>query len=58
MYAIRSYYVEQVPQSFYSRNIPATYLISPQGQLLIKKKGAANWHGEKVQELINKTKSR
>ncbi len=41
------------PAIFESRSIPVSFLISPQGQIMMKKKGAAKWDGKKVQELID-----
>jgi len=50
VYVIRS----QQPEVFASRSIPASFLISPEGQILMKKQGAARWDGKKVKALIDK----
>lgn len=42
------------PDVFSSRSIPASFLISPQGQIMMKKQGAARWDGKKVKALIDK----
>jgi thiol-disulfide isomerase/thioredoxin len=43
-----------VSDLFYSRKIPASFLISPEGKLVMKKHGAANWDGSKVLKIIDK----
>jgi thiol-disulfide isomerase/thioredoxin len=49
VYVLRS----RQPDIFSSRSIPASFLISPEGQLIMKKQGAARWDGGKVKALIN-----
>ena len=49
VYVLRS----RQPDIFSSRSIPASFLISPEGQLVMKKQGAARWDGGKVKELLN-----
>ncbi|TAJ13267.1 TlpA family protein disulfide reductase [Marinilabiliaceae bacterium JC017] len=44
---------DRVPEIFYSRSIPASYLISQKGQIIMKKQGAANWDGSKVKRKLN-----
>ena len=44
----------QIPEVFQSRSIPSSFLISPGGKLILKKKGAAKWDSKKVKKLINK----
>lgn len=44
--------VSEIPDELYSRSIPATYLISPDGKIVIEKKGAANWNSANVRETI------
>ena len=39
---------------FYSQKIPARYLISPDGKIVMLKKGAAYWDGRKVFSLVDK----
>lgn len=41
-----------VPEQLVSKSIPATFLISKNGRIVIDKKGAADWDGEKVQKVI------
>ena len=42
----------EVPRELYSQSIPATYLISKNGRIVISKKGAADWSGQKVQHIV------
>ena len=41
------------PEIFQSQSIPTSYLISPSGNIILKKKGAAKWDSRKIKELIN-----
>ncbi|MEA1898845.1 MAG: TlpA disulfide reductase family protein [Bacteroidota bacterium] len=41
------------PAIFKSQSIPTSYLISPSGNIILKKKGAAKWDSKKIKELIN-----
>jgi thiol-disulfide isomerase/thioredoxin len=41
-----------VPDELYSRSIPATYLISKDGKIVIEKKGAADWNSDTVRTTI------
>jgi len=43
-----------VPEVFYSRSIPASFLISPSGKIVMKKQGAAKWDGKRVKELLDR----
>ena len=43
-----------VPEVFYSRSIPASFLISPQGKIVMKKQGAAKWDGKRVKQLLDR----
>ncbi len=43
-----------IPEIFQSKSIPSTFLISPEGQLILKKKGAAKWNSKKVTKLLDK----
>lgn len=43
----------KVPDVFASRSIPASFLISPEGKVLMKKQGAARWDGKKVKALLD-----
>ncbi len=49
VYVLRS----RQPAIFSSRSIPASFLISPKGQVMMKKQGAARWDGNNVKELID-----
>ncbi len=40
------------PAAFATRSIPTTFVISKSGKIVIKKTGAANWGGKKMQEMI------
>lgn len=48
----------KTPKELFTRSIPATYLINKKGELVIAKKGAADWNSKKVRiqidELLNK----
>ena len=41
------------PESFKIRSIPRTYLISKEGEIVIDKKGAANWNSASMHEQID-----
>lgn len=45
---------QNVPDIFASRSIPASFLISPEGKIIMKKQGAARWDGKKVKRLLDK----
>ncbi|MCU4176264.1 redoxin domain-containing protein [Carboxylicivirga sp. N1Y90] len=45
---------QNVPDIFASRSIPASFLISPEGKIIMKKQGAARWDGKKVKHLLDK----
>ncbi len=45
--------INQVPRIFYSKTIPATYVISKSGKIAVKENGAVNWGGEKMASIIN-----
>ncbi len=42
-----------VPSDFETGSIPTTYIISPKGKVVLKKKGAARWNSGKVKRLID-----
>ncbi len=53
-YTFPSYsYVRALPTPLFSQNIPATHIISPNGEILVSETGATNWNSEKVHELID-----
>ncbi len=43
----------RVEGRLYSRSIPATFLIAPNGRLIMSKTGAAKWNSSKVKRTIN-----
>jgi len=47
-------YMDEIPKVFYSESIPATYVISKKGELVVSKKGAAKWNSEKSKALLDK----
>jgi thiol-disulfide isomerase/thioredoxin len=53
-YSFPVYRESQVtPEVLRSRSIPATYVISKDGTIVIDEKGAANWNSEKVHQLLD-----
>lgn len=46
-------YVNDLPSLLHTNNIPATHIISPDGEILVSETGATNWNSEKVHELID-----
>ena len=46
--------MDKLPELFYSESIPATYIISKNGELVVKKLGAAKWNSTKSKELLDK----
>jgi thiol-disulfide isomerase/thioredoxin len=40
------------PDDFASRSIPTTFVISPQGQVVIRKTGVAKWNSNRMQQLM------
>jgi len=42
------------PEIFNSQSIPTTFIISKDGTIKVKEKGAQNWSGEKTIDIINK----
>lgn len=43
----------QSPEVFLSQSIPTTFVISKNGIIKIKEKGAVNWGGNKMEKIIN-----
>lgn len=43
----------QAPQLLQSSALPTTYLLSAEGEIVIKKTGAADWNHQKVKELLD-----
>ncbi len=44
---------QATPEVLRSRSIPATYVISKDGTIVIDEKGAANWNSEKVHQVLD-----
>ncbi len=42
-----------MPEQLYSKSIPATYIINKKGEIVIDKRGAANWNGKSVRDLLD-----
>ncbi|MGQ1785196.1 MULTISPECIES: TlpA family protein disulfide reductase [unclassified Saccharicrinis] len=47
-------YMDEIPKLLYSNSIPATYVISKNGELVVRKKGAAKWDSDKSKALLDK----
>lgn len=47
------YLSARVPADFATNSIPTTYIISPGGKVVLKKRGAARWNSGKVKRLID-----
>jgi thiol-disulfide isomerase/thioredoxin len=45
--------VQEAPELLRSRSIPATFIISKDGTIVIDEKGAANWNSEKVHQVLD-----
>jgi len=43
----------RVPQIFQSQSIPASYIISPDDKLILRKKGAADWNSSRVRKMFD-----
>ncbi len=43
----------RVSEKFYSQKIPTSFLISPEGKIVMLKQGAADWNGKHVFEVID-----
>lgn len=43
----------QSPEVFRSQSIPTTFVLSKDGKIIIKEKGALNWGGSKMEGIIN-----
>jgi len=43
----------RVPEAFHSNTIPATFVISQDGQIIISRKGAARWNSESVKNMLD-----
>lgn len=45
--------LSKIPESLYSRSIPATYIIDRDGRIRVAKVGVADWNSEKVRNLLD-----
>ncbi|WP_136468352.1 TlpA family protein disulfide reductase [Flagellimonas onchidii] len=53
-YQLPVYFEEsEIPKALFSRSIPATYIISKSGKIVVDEKGAANWNSEKIRNLLD-----
>jgi thiol-disulfide isomerase/thioredoxin len=54
-YALPVYhhYSGNIPRELISPSIPATYLVSKNGRIVIDKKGAARWDGDRTKKIID-----
>ena len=41
------------PEPFYSPSIPTTYIVSPEGEIVLKEVGSKKWHGKDTIDFIN-----
>ncbi len=46
----------KVPASLTVEQLPTTYVIAPDGKIVLRETGASDWNSDKVHELINKLK--
>ncbi|MBN1252496.1 MAG: TlpA family protein disulfide reductase [Bacteroidales bacterium] len=44
----------KLPQVLSTESIPTTFLVSKSGKIVVKQVGATNWHGDKMQSIVNK----
>ena len=44
----------RVPDVFSGSSIPATYIVSKKGEVLVNKKGAANWNSSTIRNLLDR----
>ncbi|MDA3941944.1 MAG: TlpA disulfide reductase family protein [Bacteroidetes bacterium] len=47
------YHRQAVPGLFASQSIPTTFIINPNGKIVIRKTGAAKWNSQKMHQLID-----
>ena len=43
----------KTPVEFYSKSIPATFILDKKGNIVVNKKGTANWNSKKVRNLLD-----
>lgn len=44
----------RAPEKMYSESIPATWILDKRGNMVVQKKGAADWESEKVENILDK----
>ncbi len=47
------YYSRNTPSDFITQSIPATFVISTEGKVVVSKKGAARWNSSKMNNLLD-----
>jgi len=45
--------ISEIPSELYSRSIPATYILDKKGEIVVNKKGAADWNGDAIRSLLD-----
>ena len=45
--------VGEIPEELFSKSIPATYILNKKGEMVIDKKGAANWNSSSIRSLLD-----
>ena len=48
------YEVSNTPPELISSSIPTTFIINKRGNIIMKKKGAANWNSDFIHTFLNK----
>ena len=43
----------EIPEVFYSKTIPATFVISQNGQIIVSRKGAAKWNSDSFTRILD-----
>lgn len=46
------YFTRSTPSDFSSQSIPISFIISKEGRVVLKKKGAAKWNSDKTEEIL------
>lgn len=46
------YFARSTPAAFSSQSIPITFLVSKDGRVVLKKKGAARWNSDKTKQIL------
>lgn len=45
--------VTKTPKELTSSSLPSTYIVDKQGNILVDKKGAANWNSQRIRQLLD-----